>query len=551
MNIITSLGNNIKLPVVNSLPTNLDEGTLCVYQDKLYVGDGDNLPVIAGEEVDLTAEIGGLTAKNVVVTGDTMVILDSQSGNTAKKVLGSTLTNYMASTLASTFQPRYAAEFEDDTTWGSGVALALDGIEDGIQKYKVQFYSYDAAFNQQVWAERNLLIKSSNSGSTTEILGFSGSENDIVTGMAGPFTLTAKKGGIQEIWDGQPFPTTSNKIDVAYSEDLDIIVVSGSGNSLSSLAWSDDGGVTFNAAISNPNSSRNFTSIFWNVATQKFTAFASSVTTGDISVSSTDGKNWVADVTHPTSSGGIFYRPTLDYDSGDIWVVATGRIMNSTDGGDTFTSITTAPDGNSLSILHKVGSIYSGPAASFIVPLVDYTNDEIFSVYTEDRGSIWQTTAKVACGGFSPSGFEYRDAAEEILIYGAPGSPANYNAFFSNGAGYSWYPVLIGDVSKSIKLVKYSATHDMYYAYTVDGLVYSHSPIGLTANTPWVLVTTGVTGIPTYYTPMGVGKFGYVGNGLTKFFTSTDNFDLVSIFLEPSFGGSQVDAIMQVFKQNY
>ena len=70
MNIITSLGNNIKLPVVNSLPTNLDEGTLCVYQDKLYVGDGDNLPVIAGEEVDLTAEIGGLTAKNVVVTGD-------------------------------------------------------------------------------------------------------------------------------------------------------------------------------------------------------------------------------------------------------------------------------------------------------------------------------------------------------------------------------------------------------------------------------------------------------------------------------------------------
>lgn len=47
-NIVTSLGSNVKFPVVASLPDTLEEGTFCIYNDAVYVGDADDLPVLAG-----------------------------------------------------------------------------------------------------------------------------------------------------------------------------------------------------------------------------------------------------------------------------------------------------------------------------------------------------------------------------------------------------------------------------------------------------------------------------------------------------------------------
>jgi hypothetical protein len=46
-NIVASLGNNVKFPVVQSLPASLESGTFCYFGNELYIGNASNVPVPA------------------------------------------------------------------------------------------------------------------------------------------------------------------------------------------------------------------------------------------------------------------------------------------------------------------------------------------------------------------------------------------------------------------------------------------------------------------------------------------------------------------------
>ena len=84
-NIITSLDNNVKFPVVLSLPATLNEGTIISYLDALYIGDSNDLP-IAVSTTDVATAINGATEKTTPVDSDLFGIVDSAASNVLKKL---------------------------------------------------------------------------------------------------------------------------------------------------------------------------------------------------------------------------------------------------------------------------------------------------------------------------------------------------------------------------------------------------------------------------------------------------------------------------------
>jgi len=112
-NIITSLDNNVKFPVVVSLPATLNEGTIISYLDALYIGDSNDLP-IAVSTTDVATAINGATEKTTPVDSDLFGIVDSADANVLKKLSWANL----KATLKTYFDALYYTFIgsEDDTS---------------------------------------------------------------------------------------------------------------------------------------------------------------------------------------------------------------------------------------------------------------------------------------------------------------------------------------------------------------------------------------------------------------------------------------------------
>ena len=110
-NIITSLDNNVKFPVVVSLPATLNEGTFCIFEDQIYVGDSGNLPVLAG---DVAGDTVSATAKSTPIDADLIPLVDSSDSNLLKKLSWANL----KATLKTYFDGLYYTFIgsEDDTS---------------------------------------------------------------------------------------------------------------------------------------------------------------------------------------------------------------------------------------------------------------------------------------------------------------------------------------------------------------------------------------------------------------------------------------------------
>jgi len=99
-NIITSLGNNVKLPVEGSAPATLESGTLAVSANTLYLGTSSNTSVIVGgsglDTDDITegatnkflsgAGIVGVAEKSPPSDADNFPIADSDDNDLQKVV---------------------------------------------------------------------------------------------------------------------------------------------------------------------------------------------------------------------------------------------------------------------------------------------------------------------------------------------------------------------------------------------------------------------------------------------------------------------------------